>query len=237
MRVLLKLTGESLKGKDSLDYNSIENIYDELFPLVQNNIQIGIVVGGGNIYRGKELIKKGIKDYKSHYMGMLATIINSIAIQEILSKKGIKSLVFSSISIPRIVKFFNMSDVEKAFEEGYVLIYAGGTGNPFFTTDSAASLKAAETSCNILIKATKVDGIYDKDPVKFNNAKYISYISYDDFINQNLKIMDRMAIEIAQQSNIPIIITNFFKKGNLSSLLIDKKKIGSLIYKEDLWPI
>jgi len=238
MRILLKITGEALKsGENALDYKSIEYIASQINPIYENRIEIGIVIGGGNLFRGKNLSKHGFSDFKSHYIGMLSTLMNAIALEEVLTRNGIPTVIFSSMEVNRITKYFNYFDVNDAFAQKKVCIFPGGTGNPFFTTDSAAALKAAETDSDLLIKATKVDGVYSEDPVTNKNALYFPFITYQDFLMRKLKIMDLTAIDICQQKDLPIIVLDFFKPDNLYELLIDKRKVGSLIHKEEKWPI
>lgn len=236
-RILLKITGEALKKEESIDYNAILFLLDQIKVLYQNDFQIGIVIGGGNLFRGKNLINKGFTDFKAHYIGMISTFMNAIAIEEVFTKNNIKTQIFSSIEMNRIFKYYNYNDVEKAFNEGYVCVFPGGTGNPYFTTDSAAALRAAESKCSILIKATKVDGVYSDDPEKNKNAIFYKYLNYDDYLKEKLSILDLTAVDICKSSSIPIIVLNYYKEGILKELLINKKEYGSLIYKEEKWPI
>ncbi len=238
MRILLKITGESLSDGDSpINYNALENIAKQIKPLYDNNIQIGLVIGGGNLFRGKNLIDKGFTGYKSHYIGMFSTLMNSISLEEIFSKSGIKTKIYSAIEVSRIVDYFNYVDVNNSLNNNELCIFPGGTGNPYFTTDSAAALRAAEIDADLIIKATKVDGLYTADPNKDETAEKIPYCTYDYFIKKDLKIMDITALDICKQSNIPIIVMDFFKQNSLKELIIDKKQNGSLISREDIWPI
>jgi len=236
-RVLIKITGESLKKNEPIDYDSIYFLYKQIEPIIKEGYEVGIVVGGGNIFRGKSLIKKGFTDFKAHYIGMFSTFMNAVAIEEIFSKNGVECEIFSSIEVNRIFKYFNFNDVDNALKRKKICIFPGGTGNPYFTTDSAAALRAAESKCDILIKATKVDGIYSKDPFEYKDAEFYKFIKYDEYLNKNLQIMDITAIDICKSANIPIIVINYYKEGVFFDLLIKKEKIGSLIYKEEKWPI
>ncbi|MCX8058594.1 MAG: UMP kinase [Spirochaetes bacterium] len=236
-RILLKITGEALKKEDPISYESILFLLKQIKPLYDNKIQVGIVIGGGNLFRGKNLIKKGFTDFKAHYIGMISTFMNAIAIEEVFVKNGVKTQVFSSLEFNRIFKYYNVQDVNRAFEENYICIFPGGTGNPYFTTDSAAALRAAESSCDILIKATKVDGVYSDDPEKNINAVFYKYISYEDYLSKKLSILDLTAIDICKNANIPVIVLNYYKEKVLEDLILNKKIVGSLIYKEEKWPI
>ncbi len=236
-RILLKLSGEFL-GNDhgsGIQINSLTSIINEIKSLLKLKVQIGIVLGAGNIFRGsierqKEKSKHTFTQTEADKAGMLGTIINSILLSDVLSQERIKNKVLSTIFMDSI-EFFNAKNAIEYLQQGYINIYAGGTSNPFVTTDSASVLKALETDCDILIKATKVDGVYDKDPKKFKDAIFYQTISYMDCITKNLKIMDLTAISLARENNLSIVIMNFFKKNNLLNL-IKGKKIGTRIVKE-----
>ncbi|MEJ5274049.1 MAG: UMP kinase [Spirochaetota bacterium] len=237
MRVLIKITGEAISSEgSSIDYNKIKWLSDIIKKIYDNNIQIGIVIGGGNLFRGKDLIKHGFKDYKSHYIGMLATTMNGIAIEEVFSSNNLPTKIFSAIEIPRLVSYFSYQQYQEAINQGKIIIFTGGTGNPYFTTDSAAALRAAETDCNLLIKATKVNGVYSDDPKKNPDAKKIEFLTYDQFLKEKYQIMDLTAIDICKQTKIPVVVLNLFDENSLYSLLIENKRIGTLIYQEDICP-
>lgn len=233
-RVLLKLSGEFLgdsKGQN-IHIDSLINLVNELKPLIDLKVQIGIVLGAGNIFRGgvhrqREKFVRTFKQTEADKAGMLATIINSILLSDILTQEKIQNQVFSSIFMDTL-PFFNSKIADRYLNEGYVNIYAGGTSNPFVTTDTSAVLKAMETDCDILIKATKVDGIYDKDPVRHKDAAFFKYISYITIIEKKLKAMDLTAMSLAMERNLPIAVLNFFQKGNLLKF-IQGNQVGTLI--------
>lgn len=237
MRVLIKITGEAISSENSaIDYNRIKWLANIIKTIYENSIQIGIVIGGGNLFRGKDLIKHNFKDFKAHYIGMLATQMNGIAIEEVFSSMGLPTKIFSAIEIPRLVSYFSYQTYEEAINQNKICLFTGGTGNPYFTTDSAAALRAAETSSSILIKATKVDGVYTADPIKDKNAKKLDFISYDKYLEDRFGVMDLTAIDICKQSKIPVVVLNLFDEKSLYSLLIEKKRVGTLIYQEDICP-
>ncbi len=237
MRILIKITGEAISSDNSsIDYEKIKLLAENIKKIHQKNIQINIVIGGGNLFRGKDLIKHNFKDYKAHYIGMLATEMNGIAIEEVFSNLNLPTKIFSAIDIPRLVSFFNYQDYNDAINQGKICIFTGGTGNPYFTTDSAASLRAAETDSKLLIKATKVDGVYTSDPKKNPDAKKIDFLTYDQYLKEKYEVMDLTAIDICKQSKIPIVVLDFFDNNSIYSLLIEKKKIGTLIFQEDICP-
>jgi len=237
MRILLKITGEAISSENlAIDYNKVLWLANIIKKIYSPEIKIGIVIGGGNLFRGKDLIKHNFKAYKAHYIGMLATQMNGIAIEEVFTSNGLPTKIFSSIEIPRFVNFFSYQNYEEAINKGNICVFTGGTGNPYFTTDSAAALRAAETDCDILIKATKVDGVYNSDPKINKNAKKIDFITFDEYLEERYEIMDLTAIDICKQNKIPIVVLNLFDETSLFSLLKEKKKIGTLIYQEDICP-
>lgn len=233
-RVLLKFSGEFLgdeKGQ-GLHISSIMKIIEEIKPIIKSGIRIGIVLGAGNIFRGavlrqKEKFSRTFNQTEADKAGMMATIINSILFSDMLSQMNIKNQVFSTIFIDSL-PFFDAKKASAYLDSGYLNIYAGGTSNPFVTTDTAAVLKAVETGSNVLIKATKVAGIYDKDPVKYKDAKFFKKISYLEIIDKRLKIMDLTAISLAMDNKLPIAVLDFYKKGNLFDLIIGKN-VGTLV--------
>ena len=224
-RILLKLSGESLMGKKSfgLDNNTIKRIALEIKKVFNLNIQICMVVGGGNIFRGISSTEESERT-TFDYMGMLATLINSLSLQSALEKISIQTRVQSAINISQIAEPYIRRKAIRHLEKKRLVIFAAGTGNPFFTTDTASSLRASEMNCDIIIKATKVNGIYNKDPIKNKKAKLIKKISYNDFIQNELKVMDATAITLAKESKIPIIVTSLSKKNSLVNAL---KGIGN----------
>ncbi|MDR1460655.1 MAG: UMP kinase [Campylobacteraceae bacterium] len=221
-RVLVKFSGEALAGKGSfgIDSDILKYIADEIKSLVDNGIEVGIVIGGGNIIRGVSAAKGGvIKRTSGDYMGMLATVINSIAMQEALEHGGVDVRVQSAIKMEQICETFIVRRAVRHLEKNRVVIFASGTGNPFFTTDTAATLRAIEIGADMIIKATKVDGIYDKDPEKFPNAKKLSAITYEQAMGDDVKVMDDTAIALAKDNNLPIVVFNMFNEGNLLSII------------------
>ena len=229
-RILLKLSGEALLGKQSsgVDPEVANFIADEIKSLIGLQIQICIVVGGGNIFRGLEASSKGMDRTSADYMGMLATVINSLALQSALEMRGIPTRVQSSIEMHEIAEPFIQRRAIRHLEKGRIVIFAGGTGNPYFTTDTAASLRAMEVNADILMKATKVDGVYDCDPVLNENAVLYKKISYIDILTKNLKVMDATAITLCRDNNLPMVVFNMQKKGNIRRIICGEK-IGTYV--------
>jgi uridylate kinase len=229
-RILLKLSGESLLGKQpfGIDPDVANFIAGEIKSLSDLNIQIGIVVGGGNIFRGLEADSKGIDRTSADYMGMLATVINSLALQSALELCGIPTRVQTSIEMHEIAEPFIQRRAMRHLEKGRIVIFAGGTGNPYFTTDTAASLRAMEIKADVIMKATKVDGVYDSDPVKNKTAAMFKKISYIDVLTKNLKVMDATAISLCRDNLLPIIVFNLQKKGNIRKVICGQK-IGTYV--------
>jgi uridylate kinase len=229
-RILLKLSGEALLGKQSsgVDPEVANYIAAEIKSLADLNVQIGIVVGGGNIFRGLEASSKGMDRTSADYMGMLATVINSLALQSALEMHGIATRVQSSIEMHEIAEPFIQRKAIRHLEKGRIVIFAGGTGNPYFTTDTAASLRAMEIKADVIMKATKVDGVYDSDPVKNKKAVMFKNIKYIDILTKNLKVMDATAISLCRDNSLPIIVFNLQKKGNIRGVICGKK-IGTYV--------
>jgi len=209
-RVLLKISGESLMGNTpfGLDFKTINFIANEIKEVFKSNHQICLIIGGGNIYRGIEGASEGVDRSTSDYMGMLATVINALAMQSALEKINVPTRVQTAISMSQIAEPYIKRKAIRHLEKNRIVIFAAGTGNPFFTTDTAAALRASEMNCSMIIKATKVDGIYDNDPTTHKDAKFFKDISYIDILNKNLRVMDSTAISLAKESKIPIIVTN-----------------------------
>ena len=209
-RILLKISGEALMGNSEfgLDVKTINYIANEIKQIYEKNYQICLIIGGGNIFRGIQGASEGIDRSTSDYMGMLATVINALSMQSALENIDIPTRVQSAISMSQISEPYIRRKAIRHLEKKRIVIFAAGTGNPFFSTDTAAALRASEMNCSIIIKGTKVDGIYDKDPIKNPDATLIKEISYIDVLNKNLKVMDSTAISLAKDSNIPIIVTN-----------------------------
>lgn len=229
-RILLKLSGEALLGKQStgVDPEVANYIANEIRSLADLKIQIGIVIGGGNIFRGVEAGARGMERTTADYMGMLATVINSLALQSALEAKGLPTRVQSSIEMREIAEPFIQRKALRHLEKGRIVIFAGGTGNPYFSTDTAASLRAMEIRADIILKATKVDGVYSADPVKDKSAVMFKKISYIDVLTKNLKVMDSTAISLCRDNRLPLIVFNLQKKGNIRGVVCGKK-IGTYV--------
>ena len=216
-RILLKISGESLMGETNygLDISTAKFISKEIKKIYKKNYQICLIIGGGNIYRGIKGAAEGIDRSTSDYMGMLATIMNALSMQSILETTKVPTRVQSAISMSQIAEPYIRRKAIRHLEKKRIVIFAAGTGNPFFSTDTAAALRASEMNCSMIIKATKVDGIYDKDPVKFKDAKFYKKISYTEVLGNDLKVMDSTAISLAKESKIPILITNINKENSV----------------------
>lgn len=221
-RVLVKFSGEALAGEEGfgIDTKILKYIADEIENLTRNNIEVGIVIGGGNIIRGVTAAQDGIiKRTSGDYMGMLATVINAVAMQEALEHNGLYARVQSAIKMEQIAETFIVRRAKRHLEKGRIVIFAAGTGNPFFTTDTAATLRAVEIDANMIIKATKVDGVYDKDPNKYDDAKKLDVISYDQALNDHIKVMDDTSIALAKDNALPIVVCDMFTPGNLLKIV------------------
>ena len=221
-RVLVKFSGEALAGVEGygIDTKILDYIAEEIRELVDNGVQVGIVIGGGNIIRGVSAAADGIiKRTSGDYMGMLGTVINGIAMQEALEHKGLKARLQTAIKMEQIAEPFIVRKAIRHLEKNRVVIFSAGTGNPYFTTDTAATLRATEIGASILIKATKVDGIYNKDPMKFDDAVKLETISYDQALEDNIKVMDDTAIALAKDNKLPIVVANMNEKGNLLKII------------------
>ncbi len=217
-RVLVKFSGEALSGSEGygIDTGILKYIADEIENLIRNNIEVGIVIGGGNIIRGVTAAQDGIiKRTSGDYMGMLATVINAVAMQEALEHNGLYARVQSAIKMEQICETFIVRRAKRHLEKGRVVIFAAGTGNPFFTTDTAATLRAVEIGASMIIKATKVNGVYDKDPNKYADAKKLDVLSYDQALHDHIKVMDDTSIALAKDNALPIVVCNMFEPGNL----------------------
>ena len=221
-RILVKFSGEALAGDSGfgIDNAVLKFIAKQIKELVENGIQVGIVIGGGNIIRGVSAARDGIiKRTSGDHMGMLSTVINSIAMREALESVGLDVRVQSAIKMEAICETFIVGRANRHLEKGRVVIFAAGTGNPFFTTDTAATLRAIEIDSDMIIKATKVDGVYDKDPHKFENAKLLKELNYELAMSDNIKVMDDTAIALAKDNSLPILVCNMFKDGNLLKII------------------
>lgn len=229
-RILLKLSGEALMGVNShgIDPNQIQLYCKEISSLVKTGVEIAIVVGGGNIFRGVSEASKGIDRVQADYMGMLATVINGLALQSSLEGMGIQTRLQTALKMESIAEPYIKRRAVRHLEKKRVVIFSAGTGNPFFTTDSAAVLRAIEINADVILKGTRVDGIYNLDPEKNKNAVMFEKISFDDAITKNLKIMDSTAFTLSKENNLPIIVFNMNKPGNLNKIT-EGKQIGTLV--------
>jgi uridylate kinase len=221
-RVLVKFSGEALASQTGygIDTEVLKYVANEIKKLVEDGIEVGIVVGGGNIVRGVTASKDGlIKRNAADHMGMLATVINGIAIQGALESLGVRVRLQSAIKMEQICEPFIVRRAVRHLEKGRVVVFSAGTGNPFFTTDTAATLRAVEIGADMIIKATKVDGVYDKDPNKFSDAKKLYELSYEDAMQDNIKVMDDTSIALAKDNNLPIVVCDMFCEGVLSRII------------------
>lgn len=231
-RVLIKFSGEALSGTSGfgIDIKILEYIAKEIKTLKDAGFEIGLVIGGGNIIRGVSAAQGGIiRRTSGDYMGMLATVINAVAVQEALESLGVEVRVQSAIEIQEVCESYIHRRAIRHLQKGRVVIFAAGTGNPFFTTDSAATLRAVEIEADVIIKATKVDGVYDKDPKKYPDAKMLESVSYEEALREHIKVMDDTAIALAKENKLPILICNMFKSGNLLEILQHNKGVYSIV--------
>lgn len=234
-RVLLKLSGESIMGDQSFGINqkACEKISLAIKALRNAEIEVGIVIGGGNIFRGIHLEELGLERTPADHMGMLSTMINGIALQQSLLKVGCSAKVMSALECPRIVDSFSCRRAQEYISQGDVVIFVGGTGNPYFTTDTAAALRASEIQANIFLKATKVDGIYNKDPMKYTDAIMYNTLTYSQALAQNLKVMDATSIALCRASGIPILVFNMslFCEEKII-LALSRENLGTIVKGE-----
>jgi uridylate kinase len=229
-RILLKLSGEALGGEGGMGISpeALRSMASQIREVRDLGVEVLVVVGGGNIFRGLPGSLKGIERATGDYMGMLATIINALALQDALEKVGVPTRVQSAITVAQVAEPFIRRRAIRHMEKGRVVIFAGGTGNPFFSTDTAAALRANEIGAEVLLKATKVDGIYDCDPKKNPKAKRYSQITYMDAIRQQLKVMDAAAFSLCMENALPIIVFDFFKPHNLQRVVLGEQ-VGTLV--------
>ena len=233
-RVLLKLSGEVLAGDSTfgLDMNAIRKICREIAALSEHGLEIAMVVGGGNIFRGSQIEGGDLDRAQGDYMGMLGTVINSLALQNVLERLGVPTRVQTAIEMRELAEPFIRRKALRHLEKGRIVIFAAGTGSPFFSTDTAAALRAAEISADCLLKATKVDGIYDKDPAKNPDARMLPRITYLEALQKQLKIMDAAAFSLCMENRIPILVANILKEGTLRDILILGKQVGTIVHLE-----
>ena len=229
-RVLLKLSGEALLGDRSygIDPKRIAQYAKEIKSVTELGLEVAVVIGGGNIFRGVSAASNGIDRVQGDYMGMLATVINGMALQSALEEENVQTRLRTAIKIEAVAEPYIKRKAVRHLEKKRVVIFGGGTGNPFFTTDSAAVLRAIEINADVILKGTRVDGVYDSDPEKNENAIQYDTISFNDVIKKNLKIMDSTAFTLSQENNLPIIVFNMNKSGNLLNI-INGEKIGTSI--------
>jgi uridylate kinase len=233
-RILLKISGEAMMGDMAygVDPSTVDFIAREIKVAVAMGVELAIVIGGGNIFRGVEASLKGIERASADYMGMLATVINALALQNYLEKHNIPTRVQSAIEMKELAESYIRRKAMRHLEKGRTVIFAAGTGNPYFTTDTAASLRAMEIGADVILKATKVDGVYSSDPMKDPSAKKYNTVTYIDVLKQGLSIMDSTAISLCMDNNLPIVVFNLRDKGNIRKIL-EGKKIGTLVRGKD----
>jgi uridylate kinase len=229
-RILLKISGEAMMGDQAygVDPATVDYIAREIKEAVSMGIEVAVVIGGGNIFRGVEASVKGIERASADYMGMLATVINALALQNYLEKYGIPTRVQSAIEMKELAEPYIRRKAIRHLEKGRTVIFAAGTGNPYFTTDTASSLRAMEIGADVILKATKVDGVYSSDPMKDPSAKKYDTVTYIDVLKKGLSIMDSTAISLCMDNNLPIVVFNLKGKGNIRKI-IEGKKIGTLV--------
>jgi uridylate kinase len=232
-RILLKLSGEALMGGQGygVDPAVLGQIADEVIDVHSLGVEVALVIGGGNIFRGVAGASTGMDRAHADYMGMLATLINALAMQDALEARGSKTRVLSAIEVQRVAEPYIRRRAIRHLEKGRLVIFAAGTGNPFFTTDTAASLRAMEISADIVMKATKVDGVYDKDPNKHKDARMFRKLSYLDVLNRNLAVMDSTAISLCRDNGLPILVFNMTKPGNIRRVVLGEP-LGTMVTEE-----
>ncbi len=225
-RVLLKLSGEALMGEDAYGINreTVNSIVAQVKEIVEMGVQVGIVIGGGNIFRGVAPAAEGMDRANADYMGMLATVMNAMALQDAMKHAGVPARVQSALNIEAVAEPYIRGKAIRYLEEGKVVIFGAGTGNPFFTTDTAAALRGVEIDAEIVLKATKVDGIYTADPKKDPTATRYDQVSYDEAINKNLKVMDATAFTLCRDQKMPIAVFSIFKEGALKSVILGENE-------------
>ncbi len=230
-RILLKLSGEALNGGDKgqvIDFNILDTYAVEILKVAKTGVQIAIVIGGGNIFRGTSVEKSGIDRVQGDHMGMLATVINGMAVQSALEKHGLKTRLMSAIKMEQVCEPLIRRRAIRHLEKGRVVIFGAGTGNPYFTTDTTAGLRAIESEADVVLKGTRVDGVYTADPEKDPTATKYEQLTFDEALSKNLKIMDLTAFTLCKENNVPIIVFDMNKPGNLYDLVMGEK-VGTLI--------
>ena len=228
-RVVLKISGEAISSEYGVfDIDIVKSLVNEIRIIYELGVEIGIVIGGGNIMRGGEFSRVGFDRNRSDYMGMLATLINSLLLEQLMNKNGVASIVQSALPIETVVESIDLRKTMAYLSEGKVVIFAAGTGSPHFTTDTAAALRAREINADLLLKATKVSGVYDKDPVKYRDAVHYPTLTYEDVLSKNLAVMDMAAISLCREEKIPIVVFNIFEHGSMEGI-IRGKNVGTII--------
>lgn len=229
-RVLLKLSGEALMGEQEFGISSdvIASYAKQIKEIADLGVEVSVVIGGGNIFRGLSGATQGVDRVTGDHMGMLATVINSLALQNSIEKLGVQTRVLTAIEMPKIAEPFIKRRAQRHLEKGRVVIFGAGTGNPYFTTDTAAALRAIEMNTEVVLKATKVDGIYDKDPVKYADAIKYETVTYTEVLNKNLKVMDATAISLCRENKLPIIVFDSLTEGNIKRVIMGEK-IGTTV--------
>ena len=229
-KILLKLSGEALMGDQEFGISSdvITSYAKQIKEIVDLGVEVSIVIGGGNIFRGISGAAQGVDRVTGDHMGMLATVINSLALQNSIENLGVPTRVQTAIEMPKVAEPFIKRRAQRHLEKGRVVIFGAGTGNPYFTTDTAAALRAIEMETDVVIKATKVDGIYDKDPVKYPDAKKYQTVTYNEVLAKDLKVMDATAISLCRENKLPIIVFNSLDEGNLKKVVMGEH-IGTIV--------
>jgi len=229
-KILLKLSGEALMGDQEFGISSdvITSYAKQIKEIVDLGVEVSIVIGGGNIFRGISGAAQGVDRVTGDHMGMLATVINSLALQNSIEKLGVPTRVQTAIEMPKVAEPFIKRRAQRHLEKGRVVIFGAGTGNPYFTTDTAAALRAIEMETDVVIKATKVDGIYDKDPIKYPDAKKYETVTYNEVLAKDLKVMDATAISLCRENKLPIIVFNSLIEGNLKKVVMGEH-IGTIV--------
>lgn len=232
-RVLLKLSGEALMGASGygIDPQILKHLAGEIASAAELRVELGIVVGGGNIFRGLSESSRGMDRASADYVGMLATVMNAVALSDALEKRGVVTRVLSAIEISQLAEPYIRRRAIRHLEKGRICIFAAGTGNPFFTTDTAAALRAVEIGAQVLIKATKVDGVYDKDPVKHADARLYHRVSFTEALNNDLKVMDSTAFALCRDNELPIVVFNMNKPGSIREV-VSGADVGTMIIKD-----
>ncbi|MDD5614147.1 MAG: UMP kinase [Candidatus Omnitrophica bacterium] len=229
-RIVLKISGEAFQSQKGygIDLDSISSVAEQLQDVYKLSVEIAVVIGGGNIFRGEVASSKGMDRATADYMGMLATVINGLALQDVLERKGVPTRVQSAITMRALAEPYIRRRAVRHLDKGRIVIFVCGTGNPYFTTDTTAALRAMEIGAEAILKGTKVDGVYDSDPLKNKNAKKFKQLNYIDVLNKKLKVMDATAVTLCMEKKLPIIVFDLFKKGNIKKAVLGDS-IGTIV--------